>query len=101
MLLFDKNCSTVTIRLEGDLDHGTADKLRPQIDALLIDPSVKRLVFDLRALDFMDSAGIGFVIGRYKLLSKRGGSVAVTGVGGTVDRIFSMSGLYQIIERLA
>ena len=49
----------------------------------------------------MDSSGVGFVIGRYKLMKRRGGSMAVTGAAGAVDRIFAMSGLYQIIEHLA
>ena len=68
---------------------------------------VRRRVYDdsvglaVRGLDFMDSAGVGFVIGRYKIMRRRGGSVAVLGAEGAIDRIFSMSGLYQIIERLA
>ena len=101
MLLYEKRRSTVTVRLEGELDHGAADKLRPEVDALIMDPSVNRLVLDLSALDFMDSAGVGFVIGRYKAMARRVGSVAVTGADRAIDRIFTMSGLYQIVERLA
>ena len=101
MLLYEKQRSSLTVRLEGDLDHGAALGLRPELDALLMDPSVKRLVLDVSNLDFMDSSGVGFVIGRYKLMKRRGGSVAVTGAAGAVDRIFAMSGLYQIIEHLA
>ena len=49
----------------------------------------------------MDSSGIGLIIGRYKLMARRGGSVAVRSPGCRVDRIFQMSGLYQLVERLA
>ena len=49
----------------------------------------------------MDSSGIGLIIGRYKLLKRRGGSVAVMNADARVDRIFQMSGLYQIVERMA
>jgi len=49
----------------------------------------------------MDSSGIGLVIGRYKRMVRRGGSVAVTDPGARIDRIFQMSGLYQLVERLA
>lgn len=49
----------------------------------------------------MDSSGIGMLIGRYKRMKRRGGSVAVTGAEGRIDRIFTMAGLYQIIDKLA
>ena len=49
----------------------------------------------------MDSSGIGLVIGRYKALARRGGRVSVAGATPRVDKIFSMAGLYSIIEKLA
>ena len=75
--------------------------MRAELDELILDPGVRRLVFDLNELEFMDSSGIGLIIGRYKLMARRGGSVAVRGPGRRVDRIFQMSGLYQLVERLA
>ena len=75
--------------------------MRAELDELILDPGVRRLVFDLNGLEFMDSSGIGLIIGRYKLMARRGGSVAVRGPGRRVDRIFQMSGLYQLVERLA
>ena len=56
---------------------------------------------DLNDLRFMDSSGIGLIIGRYKLMSRRGGSVAVSGPDAHIDKIFEMAGLYQLVERLA
>ena len=76
-------------------------QVRAELDELILDPGVRRLVFDLNGLEFMDSSGIGLIIGRYKLMARRGGSVAVRGPGRRVDRIFQMSGLYQLVERLA
>ena len=49
----------------------------------------------------MDSSGIGMLIGRYKIMTRRGGSVAVRSGGGQVDRLIELSGLYQIVEKLA
>ena len=49
----------------------------------------------------MDSSGVGFIIGRYKLMAKRGGSVAVMNADKQMDRIFRMSGLYELVEHLA
>lgn len=90
---------TVTVQLEGELDHCSADRVRASLDALIAEPSIKRLVIDMRKLSFMDSSGIGVIIGRYRTLAKRNGSVAIRGANPTVDRIFKMSGLYQIIEK--
>lgn len=90
---------TVTVQLEGELDHCSADRIRASLDALIADQNIKRLVIDLKRLTFMDSSGIGVIIGRYRTLIRRNGSVAVKNPSAAVDRIFQMSGLYQIIEK--
>lgn len=101
MLLYEKKRNTLTVRLTGELDHRVAADVRAELDALILDPRVRRLVFDLKELEFMDSSGVGLIIGRYKQMARRGGSVAVTGPGRSVDRIFEMAGLYQLVERMA
>ncbi len=101
MLLYEKKKNTLTVKLRGELDHSVAAGVRAELDELILDPGVRRLVFDLNGLEFMDSSGIGLIIGRYKLMARRGGSVAVRSPGRRVDRIFQMSGLYQLVERLA
>ena len=101
MLFYEKNRGTLTVRLSGELDQRCAGEVRRQLDELLLDPRVKRLVLDLSELTFMDSSGIGLVIGRYKRLRQRGGTVAVVRADAQVNRIFEMAGLYQIIERMA
>lgn len=101
MLDYEMRRHTLYLRLKNDLDHRAAQQLRPEVDSLLEDASIRRLVLDLKQLRFMDSSGIGFIIGRYKLLSRRGGSVAVVNADKRMDRIFEMAGLYQLVERLA
>ena len=54
----------------------------------------------MTGVTFMDSAGLGVVLGRYKTLSSRGGKMIVSGVRTSIDRIFRMSGLYALVERL-
>ena len=49
----------------------------------------------------MDSSGVGLIIGRYKRMKRRGGSVAVSKCDVRIDKVLRMSGLYQIVERLA
>ena len=101
MLLYEKKKNTLTVRLTGELDHSVAAGIRAELDELMLDPRIRRLVFDLNELDFMDSSGIGLIIGRYKLMNRRGGKVVVACREGTVDRIFQMAGLYQLVERQA
>ena len=101
MLLYEKKRNTLTVRLTGELDHRVAAAIRTELDELILDPRIRRLVFELDKLEFMDSSGIGLIIGRYKLMARRGGTVAVSSPHQRVDRIFEMAGLYQLIERLA
>ena len=91
----------LTACLRGELDHHSAGQLRQKIDAALLQHRCRRLVLDLSGLTFMDSSGIGLIMGRYKLMARRGGTVAVACPGRRVDRIFEMAGLYQLVERLA
>ena len=101
MLSYEKHRGRLTVRLAGELDHERVGPIRAEPDALIADPRVKHLVFDLTGVSFMDSSGIGLVIGRYKALARRGGRVSVAGATPRVDKIFSMAGLYSIIEKLA
>ncbi|MBP3652985.1 MAG: anti-sigma factor antagonist [Clostridia bacterium] len=101
MLDYERRRQTLMVRLKDELDHNAALRLRGELDALLQDGSINRLVLDLKKLSFMDSSGVGFIIGRYKQMARRGGSVAVMNADKQMDRIFRMSGLYELVERLA
>ena len=101
MLCYEKKKNALIVRLSGDLDHSAAKGIRAELDALIAQSSIKKLILDLNGLEFMDSSGIGLIIGRYKLMKRRGGSVAVCGPDAHIDRIFKMAGLYQLVERLA
>lgn len=90
--------SALTVRLSGELDHDAANQMRGEIDELLTDGGIRNLVLDLKELRFMDSSGVGFVIGRCKKLARRGGAVRVTNADARMRRIFEMSGLYEIVE---
>ena len=101
MLDYERHRQTLTVHLMDELDHRAAAQLRGELDELLRDGSIRRLVLDLQKLSFMDSSGIGFIIGRYKLMARRGGSVAVVNADRRMDRIFEMAGLYELVERMA
>ena len=91
---------TVTVYLDGELDHHTAKGVRAELEALIESPRVKRLVLDLSGLTFMDSSGIGFILGRYKLAREYGGRVVVAGTGKKTRTILEMAGLARYVTIL-
>lgn len=88
----------LVVYLKGELDHHTAVDVRTYMDKRLEDPTIKNIVLDIEGLNFMDSSGIGVLIGRYKAVSKRGGKLGVVHINSHIDRIFEVSGLYKIIK---
>lgn len=89
---------TMFIRLGDDLDHHNAMYIREMADRFMERYPINRIVFDFTGVQFMDSSGIGVIIGRYKQMSYAGGAVYVYGIGKSVDRIFDMSGLYKLVR---
>ena len=90
---------TVTSFLEGELDQYSAQAVRTELETAIQNPQIRHMVLDVSNLSFMDSSGIGVVIGRYKTLQKRGGTLVISNPSPRVDRIFQLSGLYQIVGR--
>ena len=90
----------IVFKLVGELDEHTAEKARRVMDDALLTNNYNAIIFDLSRLSFMDSTGIGTVIGRYKLARKQGKKTYVRQPATTVDKIFKMSGLYEIISKI-
>jgi stage II sporulation protein AA (anti-sigma F factor antagonist) len=88
----------VVARLKGELDSASAPQVRKSIDRALLDRAPKSLVVDLSELTFMDSSGIGVLIGRYKLISGYGGSMSVCGANRQTDKLLTLSGVRRIIK---
>ena len=98
MLQFDDVSRVLTVAPQGELDHCMAERIRNTIDATVLKTDAKVVVFDLSEVGFMDSSGIGMMIGRYKFMKRRGGGVRVRGMRQPVERVFRMSGIGQIIK---
>ena len=97
MLSHVRKKDVIVVRLEGELDQCSASPIRRDLDMLLQDPSVRHLVLDMQKMPFMDSSGIGVILGRYRTLSLRGGSVSVMHMSPQVKRIYDLSGMGQVI----
>ncbi|CAH2212445.1 anti-sigma F factor antagonist [Tepidibacter aestuarii] len=85
------------VELYGELDHHIASEVREEIDMAIDKNSIKNVIFDLKNMNFMDSSGVGVIIGRYKKLSETGGKVVVLNLNKHVKRIFDLSGIDKII----
>jgi len=97
---------TLIVRLKGELDHHTADTVKVKMEEAILRGDVNHVVLSMKDLSFMDSSGLGVILGRYKLITSRGGKMVVCDVNPAVYRLFEMSGLFKILsiqdnERLA
>ena len=86
------------IRLKGDLDHHTAEKLKKQAEAAIQKHNIKHIILNLEELHFMDSSGLGVILGRYKQVNNKQGEMVVCAISPAVKRLFEMSGLFKIVK---
>ena len=93
----EKNGERLLICLSGEIDHCCAEKMREEIESLLRDQNIKQLILDFSKVRFMDSSGIGMLIGRYKTMAARDGSVCVRRMQPSVKKLFCLAGLHRII----
>ena len=88
----------LTISMPKELDHHSAEQLRMEADLLIDSYRVRNLVFDFSGTEFMDSSGIGVLIGRCRNMSYCGGSVKAQYMNDRIQKIFRISGLHKLIE---
>ncbi|MBE6012504.1 anti-sigma F factor antagonist [Anaeropeptidivorans aminofermentans] len=86
------------VNITGDIDHHSSDEIRNKIDKDIKRNNIKNIIFDFSNVSFMDSSGIGVIIGRYKLVEKQGGQVIACCIDGNIKRIFDVSGLSSILK---
>lgn len=88
---------TLIVRLCGELDHHTAEKVRTTIEEELEKEIYSHLVLNLEKLDFMDSSGLGVILGRYKRVSQIGGKMILCSIQPAIYKLMEMSGLFKIL----
>lgn len=95
--LLEVKGSTLTVYVPEELDHYYAEQIRVESDRILARQNIRQIVFDFRRTAFMDSSGIGVIMGRYRNIGLLGGSVKAVNVGEQVERILRISGIYKVI----
>ena len=95
---YNKEDKQLIFKLEEDIDEFAVQKIRRKLDNEIERHMPKEIIFDFNNVSFMDSAGIGLILGRYKNVSILGGKLEVVNVNNQVIKILNMSGLSKIIE---
>lgn len=90
------NC--LCIKMPEEVDHHKSEDICRNADHYILESDVSRVVFDFEDTRFMDSSGIGILIGRYKLISCFGGKVYAVHPGRQIRRMLEISGLQRIVE---
>lgn len=88
----------LVIYLPAELDHHCTEELRRNIDRIIQEEPVQELEFDFSRTVFMDSAGIGMLIGRYKLMQALDGCLIVSHMSEQIQRILTLSGIQKYIQ---
>ena len=96
-ILYDRSENTMRITLFGELDESSAESVRNSLDRNIVLSDAARIIFDFSRLSFMDSSGIGVLVGRYKKFSGRPVSFFISSPNPTVDKILKLSGIYTIM----
>ncbi len=91
---------TLVISLVGELDEHSANYVRDTMDKIMGESGNKQIIIDLGGLEFMDSTGIGVLIGRYKKMKSRGIPIFVSNPNRQIDKIFLMTALYDVMPKI-
>jgi len=91
---------TLIISLAGELDEHSANYVRDMMDNVMSENEPSQVIVDLAGLEFMDSTGIGVMIGRYKKMKERGIPIFVANPNKQIDKIFMMTALYDVMPKI-
>lgn len=86
------------IKLRGEIDHHSAAALREAIDSEIYEKRPRGLMLDMSAVDFMDSSGLGLIMGRYSVMKELGGETIVLDPSPAIERIMSLAGMERVIK---
>ncbi|MEL7657500.1 MAG: anti-sigma factor antagonist [Bacillota bacterium] len=97
---FDMTDDILIANLDGELDHHSSAVVREEIDKTVDAFHSKHLIFNFSKVTFMDSSGIGVIMGRYNKITHLEGKLIITGCNEYIDRILDMAGIYTIATRM-
>lgn len=96
--IFTLEQTCLTIRLPKELDHLVTDELRRESDRIMDRNYVRRILFDFQDTEFMDSSGIGLIMGRYRALGMGRECICAIHVNDYIRRLLRLSGLQRYLK---
>ena len=98
IFLYEIKDGILEIKLSGEIDHHSAVSVRSEIDDLIFSERPQKTILDLSEISFMDSSGLGLIMGRYSLMKELGGSLSLRAPTQAVMKILSLAGMERIIK---
>lgn len=92
---------TAWVSIQGEIDLKETERLRQEVDQYINGHGMDHLVFDLTEVNFIDSSGVGGIIGRYRKMKELGGHMSIVGARPTVEKVLIFSGIQKIIPLYA
>ncbi len=92
------NEENLSAKISGEIDHHSASLMRTELDEKIRNLNPPKLMLDFSAVSFMDSSGIGFIMGRYKLMKENGGTVEVVNAPNSINKVLRIAGLDKIVN---
>ncbi|OON93913.1 MAG: anti-sigma F factor antagonist [Candidatus Epulonipiscioides saccharophilum] len=93
------NKNTLFVNLDGEIDHHTSTSIRSEIDKLYDSSRISNIIFNFENVTFMDSSGVGLLMGRFRNATIGGGKVALIKVPKEIDKILNISGIYKLMNK--
>ena len=96
-ITYEEEGETLVVRVRGEIDHHGAVGVRTEIDARILQSRPERVLLELSAVDFMDSSGLGLIMGRLALMKRCGGELALLDPGDPVLKIVRLAGMERMV----
>ncbi len=90
----------LTVSVSGEIDHHSASLMRREIDNIIWNRTPTHLILDMNEVDFMDSSGLGFIMGRYALMQEIGGNLSLRNPSQAVMKMLTMTGFDKKVRIL-
>ena len=96
--VFEVQGNCLTVHLPEEVDHPVSEDIRKESDNIMRKKYIRIMIFDFSENMFMDSSGIGLIMGRYRAMGMRGDCIRATGVSAYIEKLPHLSGVYKFVE---
>jgi stage II sporulation protein AA (anti-sigma F factor antagonist) len=96
--VYEAEGSSLVIHIPAELDHPVSDRIRRESDQIMRKKYIRTIIFDFSETVFMDSSGIGLIMGRYRALGMKNGCIRAIHTGSHIEKLLRLSGVHKFME---